>query len=140
MKLNSLMSHLIVMTKKKPLTATKFLMNWNWNTASKNIVFTHQSESDVNQAIDYIIGEFDDKGAAKKLYDGILQAIERIRLFPESGELVDNKLIKNRNVRKVLVGNYIMFYLFDHVNSTIVILRFVYGKRLIVELLKEVTS
>ena len=107
--------------------------------AYKDYRFTPLAERDINQAIEYIIKEFDDLGAAKRLYDGILKTIERIRLFPESCELVDNELIKNQNVRRALVGNYLLFYLYDRAQSLVVILRFVFGKRSLVQLLKEVS-
>ena len=107
---------------------------------SSDIRFTPQAEIDVNQAISYIIDEFGDKGAAKKLCDMLLSTIDRIRAFPESCELVDNKLIKSDNVRRALVSNYLLFYLFDKSKSTVVILRFVYCKRSIIELLKEISN
>ena len=101
--------------------------------------FAPQAEFDIEQAFEYIMYEFGDKGAAKKLYDDILKTVERICLFPESCELVDNRIIKNSNVRRALVGNYLLFYLFDQVRSTVVFLRFVYGKRSFIELLNEVS-
>ena len=107
--------------------------------AYKDYKFTPQAVSDIEQAIDYIINEFGDRVAAKKLYDGILKTIERIRLFPESSELVDNKLIKNKNVRKTLVGKFLLFYLYDQANAIVIVLRFVHGKRSLVELLQEVS-
>lgn len=107
--------------------------------AYRNYKFTPLAKTDIEQAIEYIINEFGDKGATKRLYDGIFKAIEKIRLFPESYQLIENKLIKNKNVRRALVGNYSLFYLYDEVNSLIVILRFVHGKRSLVELLNEVS-
>ena len=101
--------------------------------------FTPLARRDIEQAIEYIINEFGDKGAAKRLYDGVFKAIERIRLFPESCALVTNKLIKNKNIRRALVDNYLLFYLYDKAQSTIVILRFIYGKRSLTELLNEVS-
>lgn len=106
--------------------------------AYRNYIFTPLAKRDIEQAIEYIIHEFGDKEAAKRLYDGIFKTIEKIRLFPESYQLVDNKLIKNRNVRRALVGNYLLFYLYDEKNSMVVVLRFVHEKRSLVELLNEV--
>lgn len=107
--------------------------------ASNSYRFTPQAKFDIEQAITYIIKEFDDKNAAKKLYDNLFNAIERIRLFPESCEAVDNTLIKNKNVRRALVGNYLLFYLYNQAKSEIVVLRFIYGKRSLLELLKEIS-
>ena len=107
--------------------------------AYRNYKFTPLAKTDIEQAIEYIINEFGDKGAAKRLYDGIFKTIEKIRLFPESYQLIDNKLIKNNNVRRASVGNYLLFYLYDEINSIVVVLRFVHGKRSLVELLNEVS-
>ena len=107
--------------------------------AYKDYKFTPQAVSDIEQAIDYIINEFGDRVAAKKLYDGIFKTIERIRLFPESTELVDNKLIKNKNVRRALVDNYLLFYLYDQISEMVIVLRFVHSRRSLVELLQEVS-
>ncbi len=107
--------------------------------AYKDYRFVPQAQLDIEQALNYIINEFGDRGAAKKLYDGIFKTIERIRLFPESCELVDNKLIKNKNVRRALVDNYLLFYLYDQISEMVIVLRFVHSRRSLVELLKEVS-
>ena len=105
---------------------------------SNNFVFTAQAKIDIEQAFDYIVNEFGDKFAVKILYDELFDAIQRICLFPKSSELVDNELIKKDNVRKTLVNNYLLFYFYDENKSMIVILRFIYGKRSFVDLLKEI--
>ena len=107
--------------------------------AYRDYKFTHLAKIDIEQAIEYIINEFGNKRAAKQLYDGIFKTIEKIRLFPESYKLVDNLLIKNNKVRRALVKKYALFYLYDETNSLIVILRFVYGKRSLIELLEKVS-
>ena len=107
--------------------------------AYKNYKFTPQVKKDIDQAIDYIVNELGDVNAAKKLFGDILKTIERICLFPESCEAVDNKLIKNKNVRRALVNNYLLFYILDYKNSAIIFIRFIYGRRSIIELLKEVS-
>ena len=55
-------------------------------------------------------------------------------------ELVNDKLnefLQIENVRKKLVGNYIMYYLLDIEENIIYILRIVYGKRNLDEILKK---
>ena len=56
------------------------------------------------------------------------------RAFPESGSLVDNEFLQVENLRKKLIGNYIMYYLPDMREKIIYILRIVYGKQNITEI------
>lgn len=63
--------------------------------------------------------------------------IEEARAFPESGSLVDNEFLQIENVRKKLVVNYIKYYLLDIGENIIYILRIVYGKRNMDEILKK---
>ena len=67
----------------------------------------------------------------------ITDTIEEARAFPESGSLVDNEFLQIENVRKKLVGNYIKYYLLDIGENIIYILRIVYGKRNLDEILKK---
>ena len=106
---------------------------------SNNIKFTHQAKNDIDQAIAHIINEFCDKQAAKKLYDTLLKVVDRVRSFPNSSKLASNELFKTANIRQALVNNYLLFYLYDESKSTVVILRFIYAKRSIADLLKEIS-
>lgn len=63
--------------------------------------------------------------------------IEKTRVFPESGSLVDNEFLQLENVRKKLIGNYIMYYLPDTGEKIIYILRIIYSKQNITEILKN---
>lgn len=63
--------------------------------------------------------------------------IEKTRVFPESGSLVDNEFLQLENVRKKLTGNYIMYYLPDTGEKIIYILRIIYSKQNITEILKN---
>ena len=107
--------------------------------ASNKFVFTKEAEIDIDQAIYYIVNELGDKSGAKRLYDKLFNTIQRICEFPYSSERVENKFIKNKNVRRALIDNYLLFYLFDEDKHLIVLLRFIYGKRSITELIKEIS-
>ena len=56
--------------------------------------------------------------------------IEKTRVFPESGSLVDNEFLQLENVRKKLIGNYIMYYLPDTGEKIIYILRIYIANRI----------
>lgn len=74
---------------------------------------------------------------ASDFVDKLQDNIEETRAFPESGSLVHNEFLQVENVRRKLVGNYIMYYLPDMGEKIIYILRIVYGKRNIDAILKK---
>lgn len=45
--------------------------------------------------------------------DKLKDNIDETRAFPESGSPVDNEFLQVENLRKKLIGNYIMYYLPD---------------------------
>lgn len=69
--------------------------------------------------------------------DKLQGAIEEARSFPESGSLIIYEFIPNTEVRKKLAGNYIMYYLPDSDEKMIFVLRIVYGRRNMDEILRQ---
>ena len=98
---------------------------------------TKRAESDLDVIVSYIAVELANPQAASDFIDEMQEHIEVARAFPESGSLVHNEFLQVENVRKKLVGNYIMYYLPDTGEKIIYILRIVYGKRNMDEILKK---
>lgn len=88
---------------------------------------TKRAESDLDGIVSYITVDLANPQ----------DTIEEARAFPESGSLVDNEFLQIENVRKKLVGNCIKYYLPDIGENIIYILRIVYGKRNLDEILKK---
>ena len=100
-------------------------------------LLTKRAESDLDGIVSYIAVELTNPQAASDFVDRLQDNIEEARNFPESGSLVHNEFLQVENVRKKLVGNYIMYYLPDTEEKIIYILRIVYGKRNMDEILKK---
>ena len=98
---------------------------------------TKRAESDLDGIVSYIAVELVNPQAASDFVDKLQDNIEEAIVFPESGSLVDNEFLQVENARKKLVGNYIMYYLPDTEEKVIYILRIVYGKRNMDEILKK---
>ena len=98
---------------------------------------TKRAESDLDGIVSYITVDLANPQAASDFVDKLQDTIEEARAFPESGSLVHNEFLQIENVRKKLVGNYIMYYLLDIGENIIYILRIVYGKRNLDEILKK---
>lgn len=95
---------------------------------------TKRAESDLDGIVSYIAVELENPQAASDFVDKLKDNIDEARAFPESGSLVDNEFLQVENLRKKLIGNYIMYYLPDIREKIIYILRIVYGKQNITEI------
>lgn len=95
---------------------------------------TKRAESDLDGIVSYIAVELANPQAASDFVDKLKDNIDEARAFPESGSLVDNEFLQVENLRKKLIGNYIMYYLPDIRKKIIYILRIVYGKQNITEI------
>ena len=98
---------------------------------------TQRAEVDLDEIVSYIAVELANPQAASDFIDKLQDSIEEARSFPESGSLVQNDFLQMENVRKKLVGNYIMYYLPDMDEKIIYILRIAYGKRNMDDILKK---
>ena len=120
--------------------AENFLLNWNLLfqfTSEFGYRLTQKAESDLDGIVSYIAVELSNPPAASDFVNKLQENIEEARNFPESGSLIYNDFLQAENVRKKLVGHYIMYYLPDTGEKIIYILRIVYSKRNMDEILKE---
>lgn len=95
---------------------------------------TKRAESDLDGIVSYIAVELSTPQAASDFVDKLKDNIDETKAFPESGSPVDNEFLQVENLRKKLIGNYIMYYLPDMREKIIYILRIVYGKQNITEI------
>lgn len=58
--------------------------------------------------------------------------------FPESGPLVVNEYLPDTEARKKLVGNYFLYSLLDSAENMIFVLRIVYSRRNMDEILRQI--
>lgn len=98
---------------------------------------TRKANTDLDEIVRYITTDLSNPKAATDFVDKLLDAIEEARLFPESGSLVFNEYLPNMDIRRKLVGNYIMYYLPDFGEETVYILRIVYGRRDMDEIMRQ---
>ena len=101
---------------------------------------TQKAEADLDDIVGYIAVELSNPKAASDIVDKLQATIEEVRSFPESGSLVVNEFVPNTEVRKKLIGNYIMYYLPDFTEKMIFVLRIVYGRRNLDEILRQINQ
>lgn len=104
---------------------------------SYGIHITRAAERDLNSAVDYIEFVLLNPQVADALLDEAEMKIGELSIFPERFSLVDDPVLKAWGIRFTLVKNYIAFYVVSEENRTIYIVRFLYGKRDWVTILKQ---
>ncbi len=98
---------------------------------------TQKAETDLDEIIAYTAVQLKNLQAASDFIDKLQSVINEVCAFPESGILVNNEFLPYKNIRKKLVKNYILYYLSDANEKTIYILRVIYGRRNVDEILRE---
>ncbi len=94
---------------------------------------TEKAESDLDEIASYIKVSIENITAPSNFINKFLESIEETK----SGHIVVNEFLQIKNVRRQLVGSYIMDYLLSPEEKTIYILRIVYGKCNIDEIIKD---
>jgi toxin-antitoxin system, toxin component, relE family len=101
---------------------------------------TKKADADLDNIVEYIAVELANPEAASHFMDKLQGVIEETRSFPESGSLVNNEFIPDTEVRKKLIDNYIMYYLPDFDEKLIYILRIVYSRQNIDEIIRQLNA
>ncbi|HOS34146.1 MAG TPA: type II toxin-antitoxin system RelE/ParE family toxin [Spirochaetota bacterium] len=100
-----------------------------------SIKFTGLANRDLEDIFSYISNELDSRNVAIKLLNKIESKIDSLKDFPYSCPTVTNSLLQNYEYRKLIVDNYIIFYIIDEEKKNIIIMRCLYGARNLNELL-----
>lgn len=99
--------------------------------------FTEKAVQDLDEILHYIAIDLDNPVAAKSLSRKVFEKIDSARYFPESGSPVENEFLADKTVRKLIVDHYIIYYKAHHDEKMISVIRIVYGKRNLDEILRQ---
>ena len=92
-----------------------------------NIRYSAESRRDLDDIWDYIVSELQNRVAAERVVDRILDAVERLKDFAERGALLSSVADVGGDYRFLVSGNYMVFY---RVNGRDVFIdRVLYGRR-----------
>ncbi len=91
--------------------------------------FTKVAEADIDETLSYITNRLGNPDAATDFADELEEKLGKLCKSPKTGKLVENEFLVRRDVRRILVKNYIAYYVVDERSHSIVILRVVYGRR-----------
>ena len=92
-----------------------------------SLKFTPKAADDLDEIFDYIAVRLFAETAAELLMDKIEDAFTKLKDYPFSGSYVFDEPLKSRGYRKLIIDNYIAFYLIDEFEKLVVIMRVLYG-------------
>ena len=101
-------------------------------------ILTEIAEADIDEVLEYIAVNLLNPDAASDFADELEEKLDELCKTPRSGCPVENEFLKCDDVRRILIGNFIAYYIIDDEKKCIVVLRVVYNKRDQGKILKEI--
>lgn len=105
---------------------------------SNSYYFTRDAKNDLDEILNYIAIVLCNPNAANSFLKEIQNAITNILIFPKSHSIIENEFLKHNDIRKINVKKYILYYVYNEVEHSIIILRILYGQRDIDQLIKGI--
>ena len=96
---------------------------------SRSVFYSAKAQADLNSIYSYIAFSLNESGTAKTIFKVITEAIDSLENMPERHPLVDMEPHKSRQIRKMPVKNYLVFYKVNREKQAVEIVRIMYGGR-----------
>jgi len=93
------------------------------------IKFTPKAADDLEEIYRYISEKLFAEDSALRLLEKIEKNILKLRDYPLSGSLVTDEFLKQKRYRKLIVDNYVVFYVVNEYEKLVVIMRILYGRQ-----------
>lgn len=108
-----------------------YLKAWETNMVKSkySLKMTPKAAEDLDGIYSYISKELYAERAADNLLDRIETGIMRLKEFPFSCNYVADEFLKSKGYRKLIIDNYIAFYLINEEEKEVVIMRVLYGRQ-----------
>ena len=90
---------------------------------------TPKAADDLDNIYRYISEELFATSAATNILERIEKEIMRLKEFPFSCNYLADEYLRNKGYRKLIVDNYIVFYLIVEEREQVIIMRVLYGKQ-----------
>lgn len=94
-----------------------------------NIQITEPAEKDLYEIGVYISKELLEPEVAKKVVLRIAKGISTLEEMPLRNALVADERLAYKGIRKIIVDNYIVFYIITEEDKTVTIIRILYSRR-----------
>ena len=100
--------------------------------------FTEKAAQDFDEILRYISVDLANPDAAQKFGRRVFEKVDVARSFPDLGAPIDNEFLSDKSVRKLFVDNYTLYYKVHHNEKMLSIVRIIYSKRNLDEILKTI--
>ncbi len=91
------------------------------------IKLTMRAKNDYKRIIRYIKFNLNEPIIAEKYAILIKDKINSLESYPHKFEIIESKLIKQNDIRKMIINNYIVLYKITEQKKEVVILRILYN-------------
>jgi toxin ParE1/3/4 len=92
-----------------------------------SVEFTVKAGADLEQIYLYIANDLFNPDAAQRLLDKFEKHIMILRSYPFSSNVVQDTFLQKKGYRKLVVENYLVFYLVDEISNKVRVMRVLYG-------------
>ena len=94
-----------------------------------NVFYTDSAQRDLQSIYDYIADVLLEPDIANKQTDRLIYAADSLEHMPFRYRLCDYEPWRSKGLRVMPVDNYVVFYMPDESQSTVAIIRIMYGGR-----------
>ena len=104
---------------------------------SFRVVYSGAAKDDLRRIYEYIAYELSEPLIASNQAKRIMETVRSLEEMPSRFRLYESEPWRSRGLHVVPVNNYLVFYMIDNGNSTVKIVRIMYGGRDIKTQLEE---
>lgn len=93
------------------------------------VMLTEPALEDLQEIVKYISNEFKEPAIAKRLVGKIKEAVMSLVEMPTRHAIVTDERLASQEIRKLMVENYIVFYVISEKDGAVTVIRVLYGRR-----------
>ena len=94
-----------------------------------DLIFTETVNNDIISSLKYINDVLEAPMAAENHFKELKEKYEKLKNNPYIRPLVRNKFLASKGIRFIMVKNYMLIYMINEKDKTVLLYRFMYGKR-----------
>lgn len=93
------------------------------------VLMTQPAADDLKGISAYISNELREPVAAKKLVNKIKEAVTSFSELPTRHALISDEYLAAVGIRRIMIDNYMIFYIVSEKDATVTVVRILNGKR-----------